>query len=111
VFALYPASSTAVDAASDRGASVGSVTATDLAVTAGGTVVAVSYWTSAQGVNWTWTGAETPNELFTNALGDSGNNWSAAMLSISTSSSANDLRADIASGTPNASVAAASWGP
>jgi len=111
VWALYPASSTPVDAVALELNTNASVTANNVAVTAGGTMVAIHQHDNAQSTNWAWTGVDPVTEELDQQLGDSGKIWSAATVRCTASSTTDDLQAAPSTGTPNLSIAAASWGP
>jgi hypothetical protein len=109
VWALYPSSATPTGSDSSALTNVGSITASPLSITSGGTLVAVSFHNNSTNVTWNYTGTDTVSEEFDEALGDSGINWTAATVFLSQTATV-DLQADHASGTVNASIAAAAWG-
>lgn len=112
VWALYPSSSTPVDAVSNQAASgSASIDAASVAVSTGGTMVAVHCHDNGQSTTWSWSGIETVSENLDSQLGDTGIRWSISTTSVSADTTANTLTATAASGTPNMSIAAASWGP
>jgi len=111
VWAIYPASSTPVDAVAAEVNTAASVTASNVAITSGGIVCAVHQHDNNNATTWTWTGVDPVTEETDQALGDSGIIWSVATIRPTVSTTTDDLTAAPSSGTPNQSIAAASWGP
>jgi hypothetical protein len=110
VWAIYPTSSTPVDAVSDSNASAASLSASNVAITAGGMLVGVSNHNGGGATTFTWSGTDSVSHNVNNVLGDSGNNWSACTVSCSETLTTGDLTASFTS-THNVGIAAASWGP
>jgi hypothetical protein len=111
VWALYPASSTQGNAVANQGSTVASITASAVAVTTGGVLCAVHQHDNNNATNWTWSGIDPLTEETDQALGDSGIIWSIATVRAAANTTANSLTAAPASGSPNQSIACASWGP
>lgn len=110
VWALYPTSSTPVDAVSNSNASAASLSASSVAITAGGIVVGISNHNDPGLTTFAWSGVDTVSQNVNETLGDSGNNWSVCTLSCSETIGTRSLTASF-SGTHNVGIAAASWGP
>jgi hypothetical protein len=111
VWALYPASSTPVDAVASQGSTVASVTASAVAVTTGGVLCGIHQHDNNNATNWSWSGIDPLTVETDQALGDSGIIWSVATIRVAANTTANSLTAGPTSGTPNQSIACASWGP
>lgn len=107
VYAIYPASSTPVDTSNDSAGSAGSMTST-LTVEAGGMCISVHTHNNANNTIWSWSGTETISQDFDEACGDSGNLWSGAHF-VADANGTHTVTADY-TGTPNCSIATASWG-
>jgi len=111
VWAIYPASSIPVDGVSNEANTAGQIVADNVAVTSGGIVCAVHQHDNAQVTTWSWTGVDPVTEETDQQIGDSGKQWSVATIRPTVSTTTDDLRAAPSTGTPNLSIAAASWGP
>lgn len=111
VWAIYPALSTPVDAVANEGNTVTNVTASDVAITSGGILCAIHQHDNGNGTTWTWNGVDPVTEEVDKTLGDSGKIWSVATIRPTVSTTTNDLTAAPSLGSPNQSIACASWGP
>jgi hypothetical protein len=111
VWALYPASSTPTDAVADQGSTVANVVAASVALTTGGTMCCVHQHDNGVGTTWAWSGVDPLTEEVDSALGDAGTFWSAATIHATSTTTANSVTVHPTTGSPNQSVACASWGP
>lgn len=112
LFAIYPASPTAVDHVSSTIASGSTLVANDLATSAGGCVIAymLSTLTGFTGT-WAWSGGGTLAENYENNNFDASMSIGAANIAQTTVGTTFDITYNSDTGSGARGIIAASWGP
>ena len=113
VYSLYPASTTPVDSVNNSGDSVGSITASDVAVSAGGMTIAVAGGkdsTANAALTPAWTGADAITTDDSQTV-ETNNVVYAGHINNSAASTLDDFTVTSNSGNQTLALAIASWGP